>query len=249
MTPQTQAYLHRINHKGVTDVTIETLTALQQAHQQTVPYENLDILDGIPLSLTPDALHDKIVNRYRGGFCFELNAAFGHLLHEMGYDVTNCFARYLLGETAIPMRRHHVLLVRLDGETWLCDVGVGNEAARRPLRLVESEIQTDGITSYRFEKDSYLGWILCQQHGDAFRRQFAFTEEPQIPADFYAASFFCEKHPDSIFNKTAMIAIKTPDGRKTIDGNVYKVFAHGEVTAETCTEAQISAILSEHFGL
>ena len=73
----------------------ELLKKLQFAHCTTVPYENLDIIRGIPLSLDPDDLYDKVVTRGKGGFCFELNGIFGWLLRRLGYEVTDVAARYL----------------------------------------------------------------------------------------------------------------------------------------------------------
>ncbi len=71
-----QAYLERINYKGSTDISLETLSALQEAHLSSVPYENLDILAGKINSLAPEALYDRIVVKRRGGYCFELNGLF-----------------------------------------------------------------------------------------------------------------------------------------------------------------------------
>jgi len=250
MDERTRAYLARIGYDGDTAPTLETLAAIQQKHIYSVPYENLDILAGKLLQFDEDVLFDKIVARRRGGFCFELNAALGMLLRRLGFDVTDCFARYLLGEDTIPMRRHQVLVVRLGADKWLCDVGVGNEATRAPIRLVPGVVQSDGVTEYRFERDAYLGWVLCQRHGDEFRRQFAFTEEAQIPADFAASSFYCERHPASIFNKTAMIAIKTPDGRITLDNRTLKFFRpEGVEVKELETDEEVNAALAAHFGL
>ena len=250
MDERTCAYLARIGYEGEAAATLDVLAAVLQRHIYSVPYENLDILAGKLLQFDEDTLFDKIVTRRRGGFCFELNAALGLLLRRLGFDVTDCFARYLAGEQTIPMRRHQVLMVRLCGEKWLCDVGVGNEAPRAPLRLVTDEIQNDGVTDYRFERDEYLGWVLCQRHADGFRRQYAFTEEAQIPADFAATSFYCERHPASIFNKAAMIAIKTPGGRTTLDGRTLKFFRPAGVEVrELETDEDVTAALSAHFGL
>ena len=250
MNDQIEAYLRRIGYEGSTAATRETLAAVMACHIQTVPYENLDILAGIPLRLDWEGLFDKLVTRRRGGFCFELNAAFGLLLRGLGFEVTDCFARYLLDEEGIPMRRHHVLMVSLDGEKLLCDVGVGNEALRMPMVMCEGVEQADGMTVYRFEKDSYLGWVLCRKHGGEWQRVYAFTEEAQIPADFAAASFYCEKHPDSFFNKERMIAIKTPTGRRTVDGDVCKVFDGEDVTVETVAMAErMREVLKARFGI
>ena len=102
----------------------ENLKKLQFAHCTAVPYENIDMMRGIPTSLEPEALYKKIVVNRRGGLCFELNGAFGWLLRQLGYGVTDYAARYLRGETTIPMRRHRVLKVQaLDG-VWLCDASM-----------------------------------------------------------------------------------------------------------------------------
>ena len=47
------AYLDRIGYNGPIDRSVATLNKLQECHVYTVPYENLDILNGLPLSLEP----------------------------------------------------------------------------------------------------------------------------------------------------------------------------------------------------
>jgi len=243
-------YLKRIGFSGDITPSKELLGALQKCHIESVPYENLDILAGIPLNLDPAALFEKVVTKHRGGFCFELNALFSWLLRTLGFDVTDCFARYLLDEAEIPMRRHHVLLIRLNGEKLLCDVGVGGESPRHPLLLQENLIQNDGFTSYVFERDDFLGWVLCQQRSAERRKHYSFTEEQQLAVDFAATNFYCEKHPLSPFNKGNMIAIKTPTGRKTIDKSVFKVFDGQDVrVTEMETASQIADVLRGEFGL
>jgi len=75
------------------------LRLLQLAHVTNIPYENLDIIHGIPLSLEPEVLFEKIVEKRRGGYCFELNGLYGWLLSELGFKIKDCMARYLRGET------------------------------------------------------------------------------------------------------------------------------------------------------
>ena len=61
---------------------------MHRAHLLAVPFENLDIHLGRPISLDQDALFGKIVTRRRGGFCYELNGLFALLLRELGFEVT-----------------------------------------------------------------------------------------------------------------------------------------------------------------
>lgn len=247
---QTGEYLARIGYTGKAEPTAGVLSDLQYAHLQTVPYENLDILRGLPLSLKAADLYDKIVRRHRGGYCFELNGIFGWLLRELGYEVTDYMARFLLNEPTVPMRRHRVLRVRADGRDYLCDVGVGLEVPRRPLLLQEGFVQEKGLTSYKLTREPFFGWVLRELYHGSWRTLYAFTEEEQLEVDFIQPTFYCENHPDSIFRRQNMLSIRTPDGRKTLDGNIFKVFSPTGVQAtELADGAKIDAVLREHFGI
>jgi len=71
-------YLERINYVDSTNLTFEVLSKLQIMHLMNVPFENLDIHNNTKIDLTN--LFNKIVNRKRGGFCYELNGLFCDLL-------------------------------------------------------------------------------------------------------------------------------------------------------------------------
>lgn len=226
------------------------LCCLQYAHVTTIPYENLDILNKIPLSLDTDVLYEKIIENHRGGYCFELNGMYGTFLRSLGFGVTDYFARYLRDETQIPMRRHRVLKVEAADGTYLCDIGIGQPAPRYPVKIVTGLNQPQFDEIYKFEKEDFLGWVLYDLHKGSWRKFFSFTEEPQLDIDYVSASAWCELHPDSPFNKAEMLAIKTSDGRKTLDGRTFKIFEKGNIDIkENLTEDEMNRILSEHFGI
>lgn len=149
------------------------LRILQFAHVTTVPYENLDLIRGIPLSLEPDALYNKIVERRRGGYCFELNGLFGWLIRELGFKTKDCMARYLRGETGIPMRRHRVIIAETHEGRVLCDVGVGDRAARYALLLEQKLVQEQSGELYKFKREPFFGWVLYDYYKGEWRRMFA----------------------------------------------------------------------------
>lgn len=243
----------------------KNLFQLQQAFLMTVPYENLDILAGIPLSLSEGALFDKLVTRRRGGYCFEINGFFAVLLRSIGYTVTEYLARYLRGETAIPMRRHRVLRVTAnDGSEWIVDAGIGQESFRQPLPYGDTNAETDdGFRVYRLRRRDFYGWVIedhltCQAcaaeaEPDAdkpvFRPFYSFTEEPQLPCDYEMPSFWCEKHPDSPFTKAPMLAIRTPRGRIAIDGDQLSCYEDGAVQRRNFTKEEYPALLRQYFGI
>lgn len=226
----------------------ELLCKLQYAHCTTVPYENLDILRGKPLSLDMDALYEKVVERHQGGFCFELNGLFAWLLSRLGYEVSEYAARYLRGEKELPMRRHRVMIVKATDGTWLCDVGIGEVCPRWPIRMEEGLVQSQQQEAYRLVRDRFLGWVLMDQREGQWRPFYSFTEEPQLPVDYAAPTFWCEKHPDSPFNKQEMFSLKTATGRITLDGNVFKEFDGERVTVRELTAQEMGAAY-ERFGL
>jgi arylamine N-acetyltransferase len=130
----TSDYLHRIGYSGAREPTAAALRDLHRAHLFTVPFENLEISLGRKIVCDEPSFLRKIVDRRRGGFCYELNGAFAALLRELGFEVTLLSARVPResgGST--PEFDHLALRVDLE-EPWLADVGFG-ESFLDPLRL------------------------------------------------------------------------------------------------------------------
>ncbi len=248
---QIEAYLDRIGYKGPLDGSLDMLTALQERHLHTVPYENLDIIDGVPLSLEPNDLYHKIVVRKRGGYCFELNALFGWLLSSLHFEVTNLFARFWRDETELPpKRRHHVLKVTIQNVSYLVDVGVGGIVPRKPIKLEEGyeELQEDEL--YKIDKDDYFGWLLCEQKRGDWSRIYSFTDEPQLPKDYAMASYWCEHASDSIFTKLQIAAIRTKEGRYSLADREFRIFtADGVETFTPATDEEFHQALKFYFGI
>ncbi|WP_066193510.1 MULTISPECIES: arylamine N-acetyltransferase family protein [Gracilibacillus] len=250
-SPNVSDYLKRIKYDGPLDGSANMLARLQASHLHTVPYENLDILDQVPLSLAIPDVFDKIVTRGRGGYCFELNALFGWLLRELGYSVTDYFARFWRDETDLPpKRRHHVLQVETEGKLYLCDVGVGGIIPKRPIEMVERLEQRQGEECYQLVRDSQFGWVLQEWKKDQWQRLYSFSEEPQLPRDFLMANYWCENSPDSIFTKTVMLSVFTENGRNTVAGEEFRLFTdQGVQTFTPANNEEYTQALKTYFGI
>lgn len=233
------------------EMTVDFLGKVQLHCVLNIAYENLDILENKPLQLTPDALYDKIVHRCRGGYCFELNGLLTHMLREMGFEVSERFARFLRGEPEVPMRRHRVTIVHMPDGDYLCDIGVGLIAPRLPLRIEENTVQEQNGETYRFTKDAHHGWILWDLYRGQWREYICFSDDRVFDVDFLQPSFYCEQHPDSPFNKEYMLAIKTEAGRRTIDGRCYKVFEGEELVhiEENISDERLNSLFENEFRL
>ncbi|MFI1163426.1 arylamine N-acetyltransferase [Streptomyces sp. NPDC020801] len=121
------AYLRRLGAGHPAAPTAAALRELQLRHLRTVPFENLSVHLDEDIVLEEERLLDKVVGAHRGGFCYELNGAFGALLAALGFEVTLLAARVFGEEGRLGIPYDHLALrVRTaDGGDWLTDVGFG----------------------------------------------------------------------------------------------------------------------------
>lgn len=80
---------------------IDLLSALQACHITAIPYENLSLhyAESVSLSLDVSEIHEKLVQRRRGGYCMENNILFYHVLLFLGFRVYVTGARLFRGGT------------------------------------------------------------------------------------------------------------------------------------------------------
>ena len=143
------AYFDRIGFTAEARPDLATLRALHRAHLLSIPYENLDVQLGRPLTIDPEAAFDKLVTRRSGGWCYEMNGLLGAALDEIGFKVTRmagAVMREVRGDAAIG--NHLVLRVDL-GEPWIADVGLG-DGTLEPYRLRAGPMESGGY-SFRLE--------------------------------------------------------------------------------------------------
>lgn len=205
---QIKEYLKRIEMESPQKADLDYLSHLQMAHMSHIPFENLDIMDGIMLSLKREDLFDKIIRRKRGGVCSELNTLYNWLLESLGYDVVSYSSRIIAKDAPVQGRTHRIIGVRLNGELYLTDVGYNFEHHRIPLLLKDNVVQPDGECEYKLVQDDFFGWVMWQHRpGLGWRRKLGFTEEPQIDLDFVQPTFFAQFHPASKMNKYLKVSL------------------------------------------
>lgn len=146
-------YLDRINAEHKSDLSLSCLRELQNRHILSVLFENLDIHHGSKISLNPDEIYDKIVNRKRGGYCYELNSLFAKLLKELGYKLDIVSARVFNPQKAVFGQEfdHLTIIVHLE-RSYLVDVGFG-DSFREPIALPDGEAE-DVSGKYRIENSN-----------------------------------------------------------------------------------------------
>jgi N-hydroxyarylamine O-acetyltransferase len=240
-------YLQRLNYQGSREPTLATLQALHVAHMLAVPFENLDITLGREIVLDEEALWRKIVEKRRGGFCYELNGLFAWALRELGFRVTLLSAAVMGNGAFGPEFDHLTLQVHLE-EDWLADVGFGN-SFRYPLRLQPGIVQAQDWGSYRLvREDEY--WILQTLEDTIWKPTYRFTLQPRTLPDFVDMCHYQQTSPESHFTQRRVCTIATSTGRITLSDQRLFITADREQkeTALTSQEAY-TTVLAEKFGV
>ena len=246
---QTQAYLSRIRSVQFAAPDADTLATLQEAHLEAVPFENLSIHWGEPMELGTDHLFTKIVERRRGGFCYECNGLFAELLRSLAYKTTLLSARVAGKDGGYsPEFDHMALLVEID-EPWLVDVGFG-DSFRRPLRLVPGLVQAEQGRDFRLVSQGEDLVVERNLLGYGWEPQFRFSLLPRRMSEFQEMFEFHRDSPDSHFRKAPLATLAIPGGRKTLSGlKLIETTTDGARAETEIVPDEYYRVLLEEFGI
>jgi N-hydroxyarylamine O-acetyltransferase len=243
------AYLDRIAYVGPTEPTAQVLRNLHRAHMLSVPFENLDIALGQKIVCDENAFLRKIVERRRGGFCYELNGAFAGLLRAIGFKVTLLSARVPRDDgSSSPEFDHLALRVALD-KPWLADVGFG-DSFLEPVELQSGAEQSQDGWTYRVVD---CGESLCLERAErdaGWKRQYSFTLTPRSLAEFATMCHYHQTSPESPFTRKSVCSMATSDGRITLAGRTL-IFTRKRIREEhtLASDLEYRAALKEHFDV
>lgn len=164
---------------------LDTLKRLQLAHLTQYPFQSVTTILDRPVDLEEETIYDKLVVRRLGGYCYELNGLFLALLRHLGYEARVITGIVIINNQLEPRnaRTHMALMVTVNEQNYLVDVGFGGLVPSAPLLFtynqenykadtqkdndqLEPQIQTTPQGLYKIIKD------------DSFDNQ---TENPILP--------------------------------------------------------------------
>lgn len=217
-------YLAFIGFDGARSPSLDTLRRLQRGHVLNIKWENLDAVLHKHVALDIPAVQAKLLREPRGGYCYEHVALFAAVLERLGFDFFGIQGRVQMGATTIRPATHGMLVVRLDGQQWLCDVGFGTSPLT-PIRIVDENTIDDGSWKYQLLHGEVTpgadGWTLSEAAGDGTRpgwmSRYTFVLEPQYPIDYRAASYFVASSPHSPFSTRVFVQKIAPDHAYILD--------------------------------
>ncbi|WP_257306425.1 arylamine N-acetyltransferase family protein [Geothrix campi] len=245
-----EAYLGRIGLAAPPRADLAGLRTLHLAHASSIPFENLDVQMGLPIRLDLASLQDKLVRRRRGGYCFEQNSLFLAVLRQLGFEVIPCEARVRRGATTLLPRTHMLLLVRMEGLHWLCDVGFGGEGLLHPLPL-DGQAHTQFLNTFRVVEEAVgerLNVLQSWQQG-AWEDLYAFRAEERFPPDFEMANHYTSTYPESRFVKTLTAQLSGPEVRRILRNRAYAEIRGDKIEGRELAPEEVIPLLREVFGI
>ena len=171
-----KAYFERIGFAGSIAPTLATLDLLHALHPATIPFENLSPLMGDPVLLDQPSLEKKLLADKRGGYCFEHNLLFMRVLQDLDFVVRPLLARVVWTnpDGANQPPSHLLLLVEVNGQNHIADVGFGGLTLTTPLRLRADAEQATPHETFRLtggEPD----WTLDVRIGEDWKPVYVFS--------------------------------------------------------------------------
>lgn len=262
------AYLARLGLSAAPRADAAGLAAVQAAHRQSIPFENIGVRLGQSIACDSAAVFAKLVEQQRGGFCFEHNQLFADMLGALGFTARLLLARVLLGQPAeLPPRTHCLVLVTLAGEDWIADAGFGGSYAP-PLRLTDGAAASTGDgAQHRLRHLGHDGalrgaWLLERQgpagatdgrtrSDSAWEPQYAFDLAHVAPADMALGCHWSATHPASRFTALTVASLCLPDGFISLVDRNLSIWRAGMAPEKRALadSAEYAAVLRDRFGL
>ena len=239
----------------------ETVALLQRAHVTSVPFETLSVTgdpygpyEGEAVDVDPARAVEKLTRRDRGGWCFELNGAFTHLLDALGADPTPLAAR-MLGEDgeATPPANHRIVLLDLDGPH-VVDVGMGSPMLRDPLPLDGPPVTAVTGHTWRIVASGRPDADYLTQYrppdADEWTDRYVFRTTPRESAYFAPTAEFLATAPESPFTDGPVAVRGTEDGHLVLGADSFTRWRRGErVEQRTVDPDDWRHLLTSRFGI
>lgn len=217
------AYFDRIGYHGKAEPDLATLRALTELHPATIPFEAIDVLLDRGIDISPSAVDAKLIERRRGGYCYEQNGLFARVLKAIGFEVESLAShvRWMAEPgTPLPPLTHRVLRVTIDGVPWLADVGFGSCVPTAPLRMDVTDPQPTQHETFRIVR---MGpqWLLQALVEGEWRPIYSIAAEPWLEGQYEMANWYTSTHPTSHFRHRLIVTRTTPEARHILsDGRL-----------------------------
>ncbi len=237
--------LTRLNITEPVERNLNGLNHLLFAQLTSIPFDSLDVWGaGICPSLKLQDIYEKIVEKGRGGYCFELNTFFRSLLNALGFDAYQAVA-YILDLHGDPQPpTHNVVLCDLDGVRYFMDVGYGGPVPYKAMELKEG-------SQHGFVLRKKDLWYVYRETTEGLQPLTAFQEAPATINDLIPLNFYVSQRPDIHFRHVIHLNQRNADGSiYSLDGKQFKIHsASGTTIRELTAIEEVKEIMRTYYHM
>lgn len=246
------AYFERIGFAGSIAPTLATLETIHALHPASIPFENLDPLLGLPVSLDLGAIERKLLAEGRGGYCYEHNLLLQAVLRELDFPVKSFAAQVLWSDPDATDRpaTHMLLAVEISGTLYIADVGFGGLTLTAPLKLRADIEQPTPHETFRLTGGDPL-WRLEARIGEAWKPLYAFEAVEKSVGDYAEANDRHSADPESPFRQHLLVAL-APEGKRLALHDNRLTIREADQPAETrllTSLAEMHDVLTDTFDI
>jgi N-hydroxyarylamine O-acetyltransferase len=245
-----KSYLNRIHYFKDPKVNIQSLFEIQTNQLLHIPFENLDCFNNLPISINLKNIEEKILDRKRGGYCFELNILFLEVIKEIGFKARPLLCRSMWRGNTINSKTHIAILVEVENKSYICDVGFGGPGFFSPLMFEVNQEFEQAIGTFKFVTDEVHGFILQKKINDSWLNVYAFNLDHVFENDLIMSNYYTSNFEESFFRKNLVASLFSENGRKTLMNKTFSRVVSGIVqTKELENEEEVWRILEEEFSI
>lgn len=242
------AYLNDLKITAAMDV--DFLNQLQSKHIARYSFNSLAVVLGHDISLEIEAIFNKIVEKKRGGYCFEHNKLVLTVLKEIGFDVRLLMAKVIYNRDIDVARTHRITLLNLQGDDYIVDAGFGHLGARYPVKIELGLEQNQGDAVYRIVKNSQEDYCYQLLKDNEFFTLYTFNYYHYSEAECLPAHFYSHKSPEAAFVNNMVVCRKFYNDILSLrNDNFSRISNEATITTVISNPAQLHQILNDEFEL
>jgi N-hydroxyarylamine O-acetyltransferase len=247
---QTMSHAYLADLGLTASANIEFLRELQSKHIARYSFNSLAVVLGQDISLDIDAIFNKIVQKKRGGYCFEHNKLALTVLENLGFDVRLLMAKVVYNRDVDVARTHRITLLNLAGEDYIVDVGFGPFCARLPVKLELGLEQNQGDAVYRIIQNKKTDYCYQVFKDGAFFTLYTFNLHHYSDAECLPAHFYSHKSPDAAFVNNLVVCRKFYNNIVSLrNSELFRISTDETVTTVIKSAKQLHMVLLEDFEL
>lgn len=241
-------YLHTLNLKNY-GLDFKFLKEVVGRHVATFAFSSVGCRLGEDLPLDFESLFSRIVDRRRGGYCFEQNGLLYEVLDELGFSPELYLARVIYDQDTHPGLTHRISVIKYDGQRYVLDVGFGSLGPRVPVLMSASETHDNGKVFRVAEIRPGQYHLQVIKDGDFFSL-YRFELAPYGQADCEVGHFYSHRHPDASFvNHLVVSRILAGETRSLRDLEYWVVTDSEKQTTQICDPEQLRQVLVTELGV